>query len=317
MVQLDGFGDVDFDQISWKLQGDLLAHDPVIAKEDNRWYIFHTGPGIQIKTSDDGVKWNQAGLVFSKLPEWCKEFVPEKKEESLWAPDLYLHNGIYYLYYSVSTFGKNTSVIGLTTNTTLDPHNPDYRWEDKGPVIHSTATDDFNAIDPNLIFDQDGRPWLNFGSFWSGIKLIQLDPQTMKPLPAAELLSISSRNEQPNTIEAPFIVYRNGFYYQFVSFDFCCRGIDSTYKIMVGRAKEIIGPYYDKEGLSMMEGGGTLVDAGDERWVGPGHCAVFFSGESAILVNHAYDALNEGKSTLQIRPLYWDGDGWPMLYRRK
>jgi arabinan endo-1,5-alpha-L-arabinosidase len=308
-----GFDNINFYDMEWDIKGDLWAHDPVIAKEDSRWYVFHTGNGIQIKTSEDGVHWKQAGQVFPSLPQWAKQYVPEKEEESIWAPDIYFHDGTYYIYYSVSTFGKNTSAIGLVTNTTLNPENPDYKWLDKGYVIHSSESDDYNAIDANLIFDQEGVPWLNFGSFWSGIKLIQLDPVTMKTAEGAELLSISSRTEQPNTIEAPFIVYRNGYYYQFVSFDFCCRGIESTYKIVVGRSKNITGPYFDRDGVSMMEGGGTLIDAGDDRWIGPGHCAVYFSGDSSLLVNHAYDALKKGKPTLCIKPLYWNQEGWPHI----
>ena len=34
----------------------------------------------------------------------------------LWAPDVYEKNGKFYLYYSVSAFGKNTSAIGVTVN---------------------------------------------------------------------------------------------------------------------------------------------------------------------------------------------------------
>jgi arabinan endo-1,5-alpha-L-arabinosidase len=313
MFNPKGFEGVNFYEKEWKLEGDLLAHDPVIAKEGDKWYVFHTGSGIQIKSSENGSHWRQEKPVFASLPEWAKQYVPEKDEESIWAPDISLYNGTYYLYYSVSTFGKNTSAIGLATNTTLDPESPDYNWEDRGYVIHSTPSNDYNAIDANLIVDHHGQPWLNFGSFWGGIKLIQLDPDTMKPAEGAELLTISSRMEAPNPIEAPFIVHRNGFYYQFVSFDFCCRGVDSTYKIAVGRSSEVTGPYVDKHGVPMMQGGGTVIDSGCERWIGPGHCAVYFSGESSILVNHAYDSLLEGKPHLQIRPLYWDTKGWPHL----
>ncbi|MDC3418244.1 arabinan endo-1,5-alpha-L-arabinosidase [Aquibacillus salsiterrae] len=315
MFNTKPFEGVNFYEMDWNLTGQLWAHDPVISKEGNTWYVFHTGRGVQIKSSRDGVNWKAEGSIFASLPEWSKQYVPEKEDESLWAPDISLHNGVYYLYYSVSTFGKNTSAIGLVTNTTLDVNNPDYQWKDEGYVIHSTAADDYNAIDPNLIVDNEGQPWLNFGSFWSGNKLVKLDPTTMKPEQGAQLLSISSRTEAPNSIEAPFIIYRNGYYYQFVSFDFCCRGVDSTYHIVVGRAKDITGPYIDKDRVSMLAGGGTLVDKGDDRWIGPGHCAVYFAhdGESSLLVNHAYDALNEGKPTLQIRPLYWCTDGWPYL----
>jgi arabinan endo-1,5-alpha-L-arabinosidase len=313
MFNSESFAGVNFYDVNWDVKGAVWAHDPVISKEGDIWYVFHTGRGIGLKSSVDGSYWKQEKPIFSSLPEWCKEYVPEKDEESIWAPDISFHNDVYYLYYSVSTFGKNTSVIGLVTNTTLNPEHPDYNWKDQGYVIHSTAEDNYNAIDANLIVDEDGCPWLNFGSFWGGIKLIQLDPKTMKPAANAELLTIATRCLEPNTIEAPFIVHRNGYYYQFVSFDFCCRGVDSTYNIVVGRSKDITGPYLDKSGVSMMEGGGTLIDAGDGRWVGPGHCAVFFSEDSSILVNHVYDSMNEGKPTLQIRPLYWDENGWPQL----
>ena len=313
MFNSEGFAGINFYHMVWDLKGDLIAHDPVLAKEGNKWYAFHTGEGIQVKSSDDGIHWKQEKPIFSALPGWAKQYVPEKTEESIWAPDISFYNGTYYLYYSVSTFGKNTSAIGLVTNTSLDPDSPEYGWEDQGYVIHSAATDQYNAIDANLIMDQEGNPWLNFGSFWSGIKLIRLDPETMKPASGAELMTIASRMEEPNTIEAPFIIHRNGFYYQFVSFDFCCRGTESTYKIAVGRSKNIAGPYEDRNGVSMLRGGGTVIDAGCDRWIGPGHCAVYFSGDSSILVNHAYDSLLEGKPHLQIRPLYWDDEGWPSL----
>jgi arabinan endo-1,5-alpha-L-arabinosidase len=87
----------------------------------------------------------------------------------------------------------------------------------------------------------------------------------------------------------------------------------SDYKIMAGPSKDIGGQYLDKQGISMKEGGGSLIDAGSERWKGPGHCVVYRSRDSAILVNHAYDALNNGAPTLQIGPLYWDKEGWPDL----
>ncbi|MFA9458781.1 family 43 glycosylhydrolase [Halalkalibacter sp. AB-rgal2] len=313
MFNTECFKGIDFYKKNWELKGALWAHDPVISKEGDKWYVFHTGRGIGVKSSDDGIVWKQEKPVFSSLPEWSKEYVPEKTEESIWAPDISYYNGVYYMYYSVSTFGKNTSTIGLVTNTTLNREHRDFEWKDQGYVIHSSADDPYNAIDANLIVDEQGQPWLNFGSFWGGMQLIPLDPKTMKPATDAERIVISTRKLEPNTIEAPFIVHRDGYYYQFVSFDFCCRGVDSTYNIVVGRSKDVIGPYVDQEGKSMMEGGGTLVDAGDERWIGPGHCAVYFSGDSSILVNHAYDAKNKGKPTLQIRPLYWGEDGWPHI----
>jgi arabinan endo-1,5-alpha-L-arabinosidase len=84
------------------------------------------------------------------------------------------------LYYAGSTFGSRRSVIGLATNVTLDPNRPDYAWVDEGEVIASSPTDDWNAIDPNLVLDENQQPWLAFGSYWSGIKLRKVDAATSK-----------------------------------------------------------------------------------------------------------------------------------------
>jgi len=297
--------------IDWTLSGNLNAHDPVIIKEGDTWYIFTTGIGISIKRSEDGTHWERYGLVFSPQPDWHKEMVPFN-DGNLWAPDIFYYQGKYYLYYSVSSFGSNTSAIGLVTNVTLDKESPDYEWVDEGVVISSSDTDNFNTIDPNIVQDREGGLWLSFGSFWSGIKLVKIDPETMKPAEGEPLHSIAAKPGN-TAIEAPFIIERNGYYYLFVSHEFCCRGVDSTYRIMVGRSEEITGPYVDNNGKTMLTGGGTLISQGDDRWKGTGHNAVYQQGNSAILVNHAYDAQNFGRPTLQIRPLYWDADGWPTL----
>lgn len=300
----------DLYKISWDLKGDLSVHDPVIAYQANRWYIFSTGYGIRMKISTDGSNWRDVGYVLESR-DWHRQFIPNT-DNNLWAPDISFYHGYYYLYYSKSIFGSNTSVIGLASNETLDPDSSDYFWKDQGAVISSDPSRDYNCIDPNLVIDQNNQPWLAFGSFWTGIKLIKLNASSMKPDPGEQVLSIASRPGN-TAIEAPFIIYRKGYYYLFVSFDHCCRGIMSDYKIMVGRSRDIGGPYLDKQGILMMEGGGTLLDAGDERWKGPGHCGVYQSANTAILINHAYDAVNNGSPTLQIRPLYWDENDWPFL----
>ncbi|MBN1695891.1 MAG: family 43 glycosylhydrolase [Spirochaetales bacterium] len=292
----------------WNLSGDLGVHDPVIIKQGERWYIFHTATGIGMKISDDGLYWRNAGRVFSVNPSWHKEMVPDT-DGNIWAPDIFYFGGTYYLYYSVSSFGSNHSLIGLASNTTLDSGDSSYRWVDEGVVVQSKAEYDYNCIDPNIALDENGEPWMSFGSFWSGIKLLKLDPGTMKPVIGGRLNSIAY-NE---TIEAPFIVRRGGYFYLFISHGYCCRGIDSTYNIRVGRSQSITGTYTDRNGTSLMNGGGTLIDGGDSRWIGPGHNAVYLSGDSAILVNHAYDAQANGTATLRIRPLYWDASGWPYL----
>src|SRR6185503_10432622 len=129
-----------------------------------------------IRCSKDLINWRLCGDVFAHLPEWAVKDVPGVR--GLWAPDVSYFNGRYHLYYSVSTFGSNRSSIGLATNETLDPARDKYRWVDQGKVIGSNVSDDWNAIDPDVVLDEQDQPWLAFGSFWGGIKLRKLDPST-------------------------------------------------------------------------------------------------------------------------------------------
>ncbi len=303
------FGD---DVVGPPLQdGIRQVHDPALARQGDTWYAFSTGPGISIHCgSADLQTWRLCGRVWFKPPDWFREEVPGVKD--VWAPDISYLDGSWHLYYAISTFGSNRSVIGLATSPTLDPDDPTYAWTDRGKVLESHASDDFNAIDPNLALDADGRPWLAFGSFWSGIKLRRIDAATGKPAgDDTTLYDLASRPERPHAIEAPFLIYREPYYYLFVSFDFCCRGSDSTYNVRVGRADAITGPYTDRDGVSMLEGGGTLVVSAEGRWHGPGHEAVVRVDDGWLLAYHAYDAEAGGRPTLRIRPLAWV-DGWPV-----
>ena len=257
-----------------RLAGDVSPiHDPAIIRQGSTYHLFASnrfaGKLLPMFCSPDLRRWTLCGNVFDRVPEWALEEVPGAR--GIWAPDISHLRGRYHLYYSVSTFGKNRSVIGLMTNQTLDPTSPDYRWVDEGKVVGSTPEDDWNAIDANLAVDEEGQPWLAWGSFWGGIKMRRVDPDTGKlSAEDTKLYSLASRRPlRPPAIEAPFIVRRGGYHYLFVSFDRCCRGRDSTYKIMVGRARKIIGPYLDREGTPMMEGGGTLVLEGSRSLAWP------------------------------------------------
>ena len=298
------------------VEGDVSPiHDPAIIREGAAYYLFASNRFaeklVPMFCSPDRRHWKLCGNVFESVPEWALQEVPGAR--GIWAPDISRFRGRYHLYYSVSTFGKNRSVIGLATNRTLDPASPDYRWVDEGRVVGSTAADDWNAIDPNLAFDERGSPWLVWGSFWGGIKLRRVDPQTGKLSASdATLHSLASRRPlQPPAIEAPFIVRKGRYFYLFVSFDMCCRGKDSTYKVMVGRSKRITGPYAARDGTPMMEGGGTLLLEGDEAWRGPGHPAVLLGSAADLLVYHAYDGTS-GRPTLRIATITWER-GWPTL----
>jgi arabinan endo-1,5-alpha-L-arabinosidase len=180
-------------------------------------------------------------------------------------------------------------------------------------VIESVSSDAYNCIDPNLVIDADGVPWLAFGSFWSGIKMRRLDYATGKLSADDETLySLASRTVNYGAVEAPFIIQREGFYYLFASYDFCCRGTESTYHVRVGRSETVTGPYVDRDGVDMLNDGGTQVTYPTERWRGPGHNAILHDNDTDYIVYHAYDADNMGAETLRIAPLTWD-NGWPAL----
>ncbi|HKX27908.1 MAG TPA: arabinan endo-1,5-alpha-L-arabinosidase [Blastocatellia bacterium] len=297
-----------------KLEGDLSPiHDPTIIREGDTWYVFATNRFAQklvpIFCSRDLRSWKFCGNVFEAVPEWALKEIPGAR--GIWAPDISYVRGQYRLYYAVSTFGSNHSVIGLITNKTLDPNSPDYRWVDEGKVIGSTREDDWNAIDANLSVDAQGDHWLSLGSFWGGLKLRRIDPETGK-LSAKDptLYSIASRRPlQPPAIEAPAIVQHDGSYYLFASIDLCCRGKESTYKIVVGRSRKITGPYLDRDGKPMMEGGGTLLMEGSPLWRGPGGQSVLADPQGDLLVFHAYHGMT-GRPALQISTLVWK-EGWP------
>src|SRR4051794_25760344 len=161
------------------LRGDLDVHDPALLTggPGEKWYVFASGkPGkgggsIDIRSSADrGRTWAYDGTVWDAIPAWATEAVPGAN--NMWAPAIHRHGGTYYLYYAVSTIGRNNSVIGLATNTTLDRSDPAYRWTDQGKVIRSTPDSDFNAIDPEVVEDEAGTPWMVLGSYWSGIQMV-------------------------------------------------------------------------------------------------------------------------------------------------
>jgi arabinan endo-1,5-alpha-L-arabinosidase len=309
------------------LSGDYpYTHDPSIAREGNNYYVFATGKSpfggqFPIRCSTDLLAWKLCGQVFDAVPAWIQQASPATKD--LWAPDISFFNGKFHLYYAYSAFGVNRSGIALATNDTLDPQSPKYHWKDEGLVLESKDGDDFNAIDPNIVLDQREQPWMSFGSFWSGIKMRRIDRATGKPSAKdTKLYALAARVKPENAappkpglpadwqaIEAPFIVHHGNFYYLFVSFDLCCRGLKSTYRTMVGRARRVTGPYLDAQGKPLLEGGGTELLTANDRWLGPGGESVLQRPEGDIIVFHAYDAAT-GKPALQISTITWQ-DGWP------
>ncbi|MEH0544124.1 arabinan endo-1,5-alpha-L-arabinosidase [Streptomyces sp. NPDC054884] len=287
--------------------GATVVHDPtMIRTSGGRYLLYATGGGISYRTSTDRRTYSAGGDAFSGRPGWWSSYGTTEA----WAPDISYQGGQYLMYYAVSIFRTNRSAIGLAVSSTGLPGS----WSDRGIVYTSTASSDYNAIDPNLFVDDDGKWWLSFGSFWTGIKMIRIDPSTGKQLSSdTARRSLASRRTSPNAVEAPFVVKRNGFYYLFASYDTCCAGVNSTYKVKVGRATSVTGPYRDRNGVAMTDDGGTPVLESHGRYIGPGGQSILHDTDGDLIVYHYYDGNNNGTPRLGVNLLNWSS-GWPVAF---
>jgi arabinan endo-1,5-alpha-L-arabinosidase len=285
--------------------GDTLIHDPTVVKTTSGSYLMaHTGNNIALKTSTDRTAWRNAGEVFPNGASWTTPYT--NGDRNLWAPDISYRNGKYYLYYSASSFGINKSAVFLATSTTGAAGS----WTHIGLVVETRTSDNWNAIDPNLIVDAQGRWWLSLGSFWSGIKMIAINPSTGLRQ-GTELISLASRQEAEGAVEAPFITRRGNYYYLWLSFDRCCNGAASTYRTMVGRSSSVTGPYVDRNGRQMLQGGGTEILATHGQIYGPGHPSVITDTDADVLFYHYYTSSNQARMGINL--IRWEND-WPVVY---
>ena len=302
----------------------VMVHDPVMASERGTYYLLSTGHGLQWATSTDRKTWIVQSTPFiEQIPQWTRDSVPGFNGH-VWAPDIIRWHDRWLLAYSCSTFGKNTSAIGLMTADRLNG-----QWKDEGCLVASReGRNNWNAIDPAFVIGEDDELWLAWGSFWDGIQMARLDATmhlATKPVTIARRMALrdttkaepnpTSRFAGRNAIEAPFILKHGGWYYLFVSWDYCCRGAQSNYRVAVGRSKKVDGPYLDRAGKPMTEGGGTLFLEGDKReFEAAGHSAAYDlpSGET-LFICHGYSTSMGGASILIQRPIHWTADGWPQL----
>lgn len=320
----------------------LMVHDPVMAWENGVFYLFSTGMGVQVATSTDRKTWTVHPFgAIREIPSWTHDSVPGFRNH-VWAPDIINYKGRWWMAYSCSTFGRNTSAIGLASSPTLNfKDSLLYYWKDEGCLVSSQEhRDKWNAIDPAFILDKQGNPWLTWGSFWDGIQLARLDPETMhipqgeRPKTIARRIALrdtlsvepnpTSRHAGRNAIEAPFITRHGDYFYLFVSHDYCCRGMKSNYKVVVGRSLNIEGPYLDREGRDLAAGGGTLVIQGDKvDFEAAGHNAFYHIPTGVddqgnikhtdIFICHGYSIKHSGQAILIQREVEWTNDGWPEL----
>jgi len=292
------------------LDGEILVHDPsTIISQAGRYYTYGTGNGIPILTSEDGWTWRRAGSLMSAVPGGkAGPEVLARGGNNTWAPDV-IHIGDQYFVYYSAPGTQPRSAIALLVGRTLDPASPDYRWEDRGPVVWSDGIEDSNGIDPGVLLDPtDGRLWLTYGSYFGYIRLAELDPKTgLRRFPDRMPMNIAINSE------ASILIYRDGWYYLLVTHGSCCQGANSTYNIRMGRSRKVTGPYLDNMGIDMIEGGGKLFAGSRGRHIGPGHFGLLDLGQGVQKFSLHYEADLDrgGVSVLDIRPLLWR-DGWPV-----
>lgn len=310
-----------------KAQTSPVIHDPFIFLDGQVSYLFGTGDGVSVYRSEDLVEWTaggRRGRVYESAPIWAQKVVSRrppggKGGPDQWSPSVYFFNGKFHLYTCVGVFGTNDMAIGLSTNTTLDAADPAYKWVDHGVVIESRPqVDDFAAMTAHVVEEPKGTWWLLYGGNFSGVKLVRLDPATGKPVPGGKPTSLASRPrggafQVGPVVEGPFLFHRDAYWYLFVSFDNCCKGVESTYNIRVGRSRRITGPYEDRAGQPLIEGGGTTLLRSYDNVKGPGSNQVITVGGNEYFVHHYYDADRNGSPRLGIRQILWADDGWPLL----
>jgi arabinan endo-1,5-alpha-L-arabinosidase len=274
--------------------------------------VFLTGEGVPIRRSQDLTDWETVGSVFDDAhPAWM-DFEWVEPGSGVGAPDIEFFGGRWHLYYHAHEFATNNAVTGHASNVTLDPDDPDYEWIDDGLIMSSDVSNDYSVLDANAVVDEEGVPWMSFGSFWSGIQLVELDLATGIPVAGAPFRPLAARDPWILGVEASSMAYRDGYWYLMVSFGFCCQGVDTDYELRVGRSSEIAGPYVDIAGQPMLENGGSLLLGASGRMIGPGSGDLLVTDQDSWLVHHWYDAENDGETTLGSRPVLWSPEGWPV-----
>jgi len=274
--------------------GEPYIHDPsTLAQCDGKWYTFGTGGGGLIST--DGWSWHSGA----------------ERPGGGAAPDVLQIGQRYLCIYGATGGGLGGGHNGriLTMwNKTLDPQSPDFRWSTPVEVCSSDGMEDQDAIDPCLLLDPTtGRLWVSYGTYFGTIRLIELDPAT------GHRMKGNKERDIAIDCEATDLVYRDGWYYLLGTHGTCCDGVNSTYNIVVGRARSVEGPYLDNVGRDMFHGGGRMVVCAGDRKTGPGHFGrtVIDEGVEVMSCHYEADFDQGGRSVLGIRPLLWR-DGWPV-----
>ena len=275
-------------------EGKPWIHDPSNIMEcDGKYYTFGTGGGGLI--SEDGWNW-YSGAV---------------RPGGGAAPDALKIGDRYLIAYSATGGGLGGGHAGrvLTMwNKTLDPNSPDFEYTEAIEVAASLNDEDCDAIDAGLFLDPTtGRLYCTYGTYFGFIRMVELDPKTGAKVEGTVDPNIAI------DCEATTMIYRNGWYYLLGTHGTCCDGVNSTYNIVVGRSRNVTGPFIDNVGRDMVAGGGKMVVDGEDRQFGAGHFGRYIEDEGVEKMSFHWEADldRSGRSVLAIRPIVWVND-WPV-----
>ena len=275
-------------------EGEPWIHDPSNIMEcDGKYYTFGTGGGGLI--SEDGWNWFSGAV----------------RPGGGAAPDAIKIGDRYLVAYSATGGGLGGGHAGrvLTMwNKTLDPNSPDFEYTEAIEVAASINDEDCDAIDAGLFMDpQTGRLYCTYGTYFGFIRMVELDPKTGAKVEGTVDPNIAI------DCEATTMIYRNGWYYLLGTHGTCCDGVNSTYNIVVGRARSVYGPFLDNMGRDMVAGGGKMVVDGEDRQFGAGHFGRYIEDEGVEKMSFHWEADldRSARSVLAIRPIVWVND-WPV-----
>ena len=275
------------------------APDPTIIQvDDGSFYVYATGQNVSIFHSTDLVNWTSKGNAFS--PDARPNLVPEV---GIWAPDVTYVNGKYLMYYSQSVWGgETTASIGVAV-----ADKPEGPFTDKGFLLNMSTTGVQNCIDPNYVED-NGKKYVFWGS-WHGIWGHELTDDGLKIKEGSEKRQIAG-----TAYEAAYIHKRNGYYYLFASIGSCCEGLRSTYTTVVGRSRNLFGPYVDKQGQSMLENNHEAVISKNEHFVGVGHNSEIVQDKAGNdwILYHGFSVNSPRSRRLFLDKIIWVDD-WPTV----